>query len=147
MLGLVTSEPRGLQLPFDVSDHRWTGTVSKPAIMLVEDEPGLVTLLTHILKTLDVQIVSAYGGEQALHLLENGSPDLLILDLAMPGVNGQDVLRYVRSQRRLDAMKVMILTVRTVDPVVDALGYDSWISKPVMPQPFVDAVRNLLNGN
>lgn len=119
--------------------------VSKPAIMLVEDEPGIVALLTHILNPLDAQIVTAYGGEQALHMLEKGSPDLLILDLAMPEVNGQEVLRYVRSQPRLDAMKVMILSVRTMDPTVAALGYDTWVSKPVLPKPFVDAVRTLLS--
>jgi len=119
--------------------------VSKPAIMLVEDEPGLLTLLTHILHPLGARVIPANGGAQALSLLAKDTPDLLILDLAMPEVNGQDVLRYVRSQPRLDGMKVMILSARPNDPTMTALGYDSWVSKPVLPKPFVEAVQTLLS--
>jgi DNA-binding response OmpR family regulator len=70
----------------------------------------------------------------------------MILDLAMPEISGYDVLRYVRSVVRLDAMKVMILTARpNMVPEVEALGIDCWVSKPIMPNDFLAVVDEILS--
>ena len=120
--------------------------MSVPVVLVVDDEPGLLRLFTRLLERLECQPVAANGGTTALDLLDQITPDLLILDLAMPEVNGYQVLQYVRSIPRLDTMKVMILTARpNMVPEVEALGIDCWVSKPVMPTDFLDIVSQVLD--
>jgi CheY-like chemotaxis protein len=120
--------------------------VSVPVVLVVDDEPGLLRLFTRLLERLECQPVAAGGGTAAMDILDQITPDLLILDLAMPEVNGYQVLQYVRSIPRLDSMKVMILTARpNMVPEVEALGIDSWVSKPVMPTDFLDIVSQVLH--
>ncbi len=121
-------------------------TVSVPVVLVVDDEPGLLRLFTRLLERLDCKPVAASGGTVALGILDQITPDLLILDLAMPEVNGYQVLQYVRRVPRLDTMKVMILTARpNMVPEVEALGIDCWVSKPVMPHDFLDIVTQVLD--
>lgn len=121
------------------------GTVSVPLVLIVDDEPGLLRLFAGLVERLDCEAVPASGGGEALDFLDQETPDLLILDLAMPEVSGYDVLRYVRSIPRLNRMKVMILTARpNMVPEVEALGIDCWVSKPVMPNDFLDIVDEIL---
>jgi two-component system response regulator AdeR len=120
--------------------------VSVPVVLVVDDEPGLLGLFTRLLERLDCQAIAASGGAMALNILDQIKPDLLILDLAMPEVNGYQVLQYVRSIPRLNAMKVMILTARpNMVPEIEALGIDCWVSKPVMPHDFLDIVTRVLD--
>ena len=117
-----------------------------PVVLIVDDEPGLLKLFAGLIKRLGCEAIPALSGEEALVILEQFTPDLLILDLAMPEISGADVLRYVRSQPSLDMMKVMILTARPgMVPEVEAMGVDWWVTKPVMPNDFMAAVTDVLN--
>lgn len=119
--------------------------VSVPLVLIVDDEPGLLRLFTGLVERLECQTIQANGGTAALDILDDLTPDLLILDLAMPEVSGYDVLQYVRSIPRLDNMKVMILTARpNMVPEVEALGIDCWVAKPVMPNDFLTMVDEVL---
>ncbi|MCL4238304.1 MAG: response regulator [Anaerolineae bacterium] len=120
--------------------------MSEPLVMIVDDELGLLELFAAMVRPLGCRVLLAHGGQQALVLLGEQTPDLLILDLAMPGVNGYDVLRRVKEVPRLDAMRVMVLTATgpsvapaTVDPRIDR-----WSSKPVSPREFRQMVAALL---
>jgi CheY-like chemotaxis protein len=129
------------------TDDFWgkRNAVSVPVVVVVDDEPGLLRLFTRLLERLECQPVAANSGTAALDILDQITPDLLILDLAMPEVNGYQVLQYVRGISRLDTMKVMILTARpNMVPEVEALGIDCWVSKPVMPTDFLDIVTQVL---
>lgn len=118
-----------------------------PLVLIVDDEPGLLRLFSGLVQRLDCEPLLAVSGAEALEILAHTIPDLLVLDLAMPRVSGFDVLRYVRSNSRLDLMKVLILTARpNLVPEVEALGIDAWLSKPVMPNDFVDAIAHTLYG-
>lgn len=120
-------------------------TVSVPLILIVDDEPGLLRLFSSLIERLNCEIIQANGGALALDILDEVTPNLLILDLAMPEVSGYDVLQYVRSIPRLDRMKVMILTARpNMVPEVEALGIDCWVAKPVMPSDFLAIVDEIL---
>ena len=120
--------------------------MSVPMVLVVDDEPGLLRLFTRLLERLECKPVGAGSGTTAMDILDQITPDLLILDLAMPEVNGYQVLQYVRSIPRLDTMKVMILTARpNMVPEVEALGIDCWVSKPVMPTDFLDIVSQVLD--
>lgn len=121
--------------------------MSSPLVLIVDDEPGLLRLFVGLVNRLDCTTLQAHDGAAALAILENETPDLLILDLAMPEMSGSEVLEYVRSVPRLDSMKVMILTARpNVIPEIVEMGIDYWVSKPVMPQDFLEMVTELLNG-
>ena len=123
-------------------------TVSAPLVLIVDDEPGLLRLFAGLVERLECETIQARSGAVAVDILEQETPDLLILDLAMPEVSGFEVLQYVRSIPRLDVMKVMILTARpNLVPEIEALGIDCWVSKPVMPRDFLDIVESLLNGS
>ncbi len=122
------------------------GTVSVPLVLIVDDEPGLLRLFAGLVGRLNCEAVPASGGDEAIDILNHETPDLMILDLAMPEVSGYDVLRYVRSIPRLDAMKVMILTARpNMVPEVESLGIDCWVSKPIMPSDFLAVVDEILS--
>ncbi|HEX3053362.1 MAG TPA: response regulator [Aggregatilineaceae bacterium] len=116
-----------------------------PLVMIVDDEPGLLKLFSGLIERLNCKSIQASGGAAALNLLDEETPDLLILDLAMPEISGFDVLQYVRSIPRLDEMKVMILTARpNMVPEIEEMGIDCWIAKPVMPREFMDLVQTVL---
>ncbi len=118
----------------------------KPLVLLVDDEPGLLQLFAGLIGRLPCTVLTALGGAEAIEILDQQTPDLLILDLAMPVVSGFDVLLYARGIARLHAMTVMILTARpNMVPEVEALGIDFWVSKPIMPHDFLEIVREVLN--
>lgn len=119
-----------------------------PSILLVDDEPGLLKLFAGLMDRLNCHVIPACGGSEALGVLERETPDLLILDLAMPGISGVDVLRWVRDNPRLDTMKVIILTARpNMIAEVETLGIDYWISKPVAPMDFLRLIEDILSGD
>lgn len=121
--------------------------VARPLVLIVDDEVGLLRLFSSLVERLGCDIVQSGDGATAMDVLDQMTPDLLILDLAMPEVSGFDVLQYVRSIPRLDTMKIMILTARpNLVPEVEALGINCWVSKPVMPTDFLDIVNELLFG-
>jgi CheY-like chemotaxis protein len=130
-----------------VANRERERAVSLPLVLIVDDEPGLLRLFVGLVERLDCKTLQANDGTAALAILERETPDLLILDLAMPEMSGPEVLEYVRSVPRLDSMKVMILTARpNLMPEIVEMGIDYWVSKPVMPKDFIEMVTELLNG-
>ena len=121
--------------------------MSVPLVLIVEDEVGLLQLFASLLNRLNCQTLAADGGNMAIDILYQQTPDLMILDLAMPDVDGFEVMRYVRSEPRLDAMKVLILTARPgLVSEIETMGIDCWVTKPVLPNDFLDIVSSLLPG-
>lgn len=120
--------------------------MSKPVILLVDDEPGLLRLFGNLLERLDCDLIRAEGGAQALEVLDQVVPDLLILDLAMPEISGLDVLRQILPASHLDPMRIMILTAHGAGrfPQVLTPRIDRWVSKPVSPHEFLATVEDML---
>lgn len=121
--------------------------MAEPVVLIVDDEKGLLDLFSAMLRPLGCRVLVAEGGAQAIALLEQITPDLLILDLAMPRVSGYDVLNFVRAVPRLDAMRVMVLTAtgplgptRADDPRIAR-----WVTKPVAAAEFRSLVQALLS--
>lgn len=119
----------------------------KPQILVVEDEPPLQQLLAYNLEAGGYEVVQAYDGEQALTMVEERVPDLVILDWMLPQVSGIEVCRRLR--RRPDTAKVPIifLTARTDEP--DRLrgletGADDFITKPFSPAELLARIRAVL---
>lgn len=121
--------------------------MAEPLVLIVDDEKGLLDLFCTMLRPLNVRVLTAEGGAQAIALLEQITPDLLILDLAMPQISGYDVLNFVKQTPRLDTMRVMVLTA--TGPLRRSATTDlriaRWMTKPVASQEFRAAVQALLS--
>ncbi len=123
--------------------------MSDTLIMIVDDERGLLQLFSGLIKRQGYNVVEASGGEAAIKILRDTTPDLLVLDLAMPKVSGRDVLVYINETPRLDTMKVMVLTALGPGAIQDeALDRtDRWLNKPVRPDIFLKHIQEMLEDN
>lgn len=116
-----------------------------PVVLIVDDELGLLNLFAGLIAQLNCKVIPASSGAMAINVLAKETPDLLILDLAMPDIDGFEVMRYVRTVPRLDVMKVMILTARPhLLPEIEPLGIDCWLTKPVLPRDFLGVIETML---
>ena len=107
------------------------------AAMVVDDDPGINRLLQVRLRNLGYTVTSATNGEEALAALERSTPDLMLLDVSMPGVGGLEVLDEVRA-RRLDVAVVMTTAFGSERVAIEALrrGADDYLRKPFEPDEF-----------
>lgn len=110
-------------------------------ILLVDDEKTLVKALTFNLEKEGYQVIPAYDGEEALKIIETENPDLVILDLMLPGVDGFEVCRRVR--KNLD-VPIIMLTAKgdDIDKILGLeLGADDYITKPFNPRELLARVK------
>ena len=100
-------------------------------LLIVDDDRGIVDLLTMQLRSGGYEIACAFGGEEALEHIVRHAPDLILLDIAMPGVSGLDILTYVR-EHGLSIAVIMMTAFGSQDVAVDALrrGADNYLIKP-----------------
>ena len=110
-------------------------------IMVVDDEQMVLKLLERTLKPAGYDVVLASDGNSALKLLEEHSPDLIILDVMMPGLNGFQVLRLMRQRSNIPV--IMLTARREVGTARDALnlGADDYIRKPFYTQELLVRIR------
>ncbi len=114
------------------------------SILIVEDEPELVKVLRSYLEQAGFTVFSAYRGDTGLSTWEHKRPDLVILDLNLPGMDGLDVAREIR---RKASTPIIMLTARIeeTDQLIGLeLGADDYITKPFSPRIVVARVRALL---
>lgn len=116
-------------------------------ILVVDDDPEIVRLLRAYLEQAGYHALVAYDGETALHILRRERPDLMILDLMLPGRDGWDVTRIVRADSALANTPIIMLTARVEDfeKIVGLeLGADDYVSKPFNPREVMARVRAVL---
>jgi len=109
----------------------WSNIEAPPKFLLVDDEKEFVHTLSERLQTRDLESAIAYDGEQALDMLEKGAPDVMVLDLMMPGIDGIEVLRRVK--RDHPEVEVIILTGHGSDrerEQAEELGAFAYLQKP-----------------
>ena len=113
-------------------------------ILVVDDEPAVTELLAYNLRKAHYDVLIAADGRQALHLAHAGTPDLILLDLMLPGVDGLDVCREIR---RTSQVPIIILTAQgeEVDRVVGLeLGADDYICKPFSVRELMARIKAVL---
>ena len=116
-------------------------------ILVVDDDRDIVRLVSSYLEKAGYEVVKAYDGETALHVLRREQPKLVILDLMLPDRDGWDVARLVRSDPALAATPIIMLTARVEDNdkiIGLEIGADDYITKPFNPREVVARVRALL---
>jgi DNA-binding response OmpR family regulator len=116
-------------------------------ILVVDDDPEIVRLLRAYLQQAGYQVLVAYDGETALHIIRRERPDMVVLDLMLPDRDGQDVTRIVRGDPGLAATPIIMLTARVEDQdkiVGLELGADDYVTKPFNPREVMARVRAVL---
>ena len=119
-------------------------TSNRKRILVVEDEPDTVFLLKHILRNAGYNVLGATSGQEALKKFSEVKPNLVLLDLMMPGMDGWETYRYLR---QMSDVPVMILSaVANKDEVVRALrmGVDDYLTKPFINAEVIARVEAIL---
>jgi DNA-binding response OmpR family regulator len=114
-------------------------------LLVVDDDPELRPLVGFALRQASYLVVEAASGEEALTLLERELPDLMILDVNLPGIDGFEVLRRARTNGR--HLPILMLTVRGEEEDLVRgldLGADDYLTKPFSPRTLLARVRALL---
>jgi len=114
----------------------------KKRVLLVDDEDRIVNFLALKLKVSGYQVVCASDGEKGLELARSTNPDIILLDVIMPGIDGLEVLRRLR---KFSDVPVIILSAKErISEEVFALGANAFMSKPFNPDDLISKVRALL---
>jgi len=116
-------------------------------IVVVDDEPDIVELITHHLNKEGFKVRGFYDGESVLAFVKNALPDLIILDLMLPGIDGLEVCRTLKMSEKTSSIPIIMLTAKDTetDIVVGLeLGADDYIVKPFSPRELVARVKAVL---
>ena len=113
-------------------------------ILVVDDDREVVRLIRAYLEQAGFEVLAAYDGDTAVHVIRRERPDLLLLDLMLPGKDGWAITRLVRAEPSLAHIPIIMLTARVddTDKIVGLeLGADDYVTKPYNPREVVARVR------
>ena len=117
-----------------------------PKVLVADDESRMVRLLVMTLPD-EYDVSQALDGKEAVKVAEETIPDLILLDVNMPGLNGFDVLRKVKQLPALSHTKIVMVTARTDEAdrfLGESLGADEYLTKPFSPLMLLQRVTELL---
>jgi len=121
--------------------------LATPHVLIVEDDPDIAQLVARYLEKAGFTAERAVNGRDALDAIAERAPDVLVLDLMLPHVDGLDVCRRVRANERTAAIPIVMLTARAEESeriVGLEIGADDYLAKPFSPNELVARVRALL---
>jgi DNA-binding response OmpR family regulator len=121
--------------------------MAKPAILVVEDDVDILRLITYNLETSGFEVATAQDGYEGLALARRRVPDLIILDLMLPGLDGFEVCKELKRNEATRRTPLLMLTARgeEVDRIVGLeLGADDYVVKPFSPRELILRVRAIL---
>lgn len=119
----------------------------KKKILIVDDEPNIVMTLEYTFKKQDFEVYIARDGSEALQILENSVPDIVLLDIMMPNVDGYQTLSFIKKNNDLRNTKVVFLTAKNKASDIEKglkLGADKYLTKPFSVKKIVSEVLELL---
>lgn len=117
-------------------------------VLIADDEPDIHSLLLNFFDKTKVRVVSAFDGRECLEKIASESPDLVLLDIMMPHVDGRDVLAQVRSEKEATGMIILLFSARgeQSDRLVGLeLGADDYIAKPTHMGSLARKIEYLLD--
>ncbi|HEX2386449.1 MAG TPA: response regulator [Candidatus Binatia bacterium] len=120
---------------------------TKKTIMVVDDNPDIITIVRTILEGKGYNVMSAYSGTELLSTLEKDKPDLVVLDIMMPQMDGLEVLTRMKAAPDTAAIPVILLTAKVqYEDVLGGykLGADYYITKPFTSTQLINGINLLL---
>ncbi|MDG1114229.1 MAG: response regulator transcription factor [Pseudomonadales bacterium] len=121
--------------------------MSKPLIVVVEDETDIQDIIAYNLKREGYDVLTASRGDQGLSLIQAKNPDLVILDIMLPGIDGLTICQQLRVETKTKALPIIILSAKEEesDVVIGlGLGADDYIPKPFSPRELLARVKAVL---
>lgn len=121
--------------------------MNQAKILIVDDEPDIIEFLQYNLEKEGFEVFSASNGESGLALARKTKPDLIILDIMMPVMDGVEVCRQLRAQPEFKSTVITFLTAREEDYSQIAaldMGGDDYITKPIRPRVLISRIKALL---
>jgi two-component system cell cycle response regulator DivK len=118
-------------------------------ILIVEDNDKNMKLARDILNAKGYRTLEAVTGEEGVKLAKEKVPDLVLMDIQLPGINGIEAFRQIRAEAKTARIPVVALTA-SVTPTdrseITAAGFDAFIGKPISLKEFVETVKRLIEG-
>jgi DNA-binding response OmpR family regulator len=122
-------------------------TAAMRKILIVDDEPNIVMSLEYTFKKNNFEVFIARDGQEALDILKTQFPDIIILDIMMPLVDGFETLEQIKKNEQLNHCKVIFLSAKNKESDIEkgmALGADAYLTKPFSIKKVVEQVNELL---
>ena len=120
----------------------------KKHILCIEDEAEMIELMRLVLEREGFEVTGAMGGEQGLKAMRQEKPDLILLDLMMPGIDGWEVYRQMRADKELAEIPVIIVTAKaqSIDKVLglQVAKVADYITKPFGPKELIGSIERVL---
>ena len=116
-------------------------------ILIVDDEPSIVIPIQFLMEQQGYSVIVAENGEDALDIIHKYEPDLVLLDIMLPGIDGYEVCEIVRLNPKYRHIKIIFLTAKGREVEIAkgmALGADAYITKPFSNAEVVEKVKELL---
>ncbi len=116
-------------------------------ILLVDDEPDIIEFIGYNLRKEGFKVITCSNGKEALSIIDNEKPHLILLDVMMPGMDGVEVCEQIRSKEDMDNVLIAFLTARGEDYSQIAgfdAGADDYITKPIKPKLLVSRIKAIL---
>jgi len=118
-------------------------------ILCIDDEAGVIELVELIMQKEGMSVSGALSGQEGLALIRQSPPQVVLLDIMMPGMDGWDVFKEIKATPDLQDIPVIILTARdsTFEEIIarDRAGVDDYITKPFTPQELRESVKKVLS--
>lgn len=118
-------------------------------VLLVEDDPANVTLFSAILEREGYAVEAVTNGNQAEQHVEAFRPDLILMDINLPGTDGAELLRRLRCNASTARLRILAVTAHAMkgdDEKFLAMGFDGYIAKPIVLKSFRETIRQNLEG-
>ncbi len=117
-------------------------------ILLVDDEPNIIMSLEYTFKKQNFEVFIARDGQEALDILKTEQPDVIILDIMMPNVDGYATIVSIKKNEKLTHCKVIFLSAKNKESDIEKgmqLGADAYMTKPFSIKKLVDQVNELID--
>ncbi|MDP8229657.1 MAG: response regulator [Candidatus Gorgyraea atricola] len=119
----------------------------KKTILIVDDEDDLRSMLKFRLEAVNYEVSEAIDGQEGLNKARTENPDLIVLDLMLPRMDGYKVCRMLKFDEKHKHIPIIMFTARATDKdkkVGEEMGADAYITKPFEPKVLVDKIKELL---
>lgn len=117
-------------------------------VLCVDDEPGVVELISLILQPQNIQVDGATGGREALETMRQNPPDVVMLDIMMPDIDGWDVYHQMRADANLKDIPVIVVTARnsSFEEIIarERAGVSDYVTKPFVPNDLRQSLAKVM---
>lgn len=121
--------------------------MNKYKVLIVDDIPENIQNLGEMIKDFDLDVKIAEGGQEAIDIIDSYTPDIILLDLRMPRVNGWDVIEHVRKKYSKNEMVIIVVSLLNNKDNIDEcydMGINDYITKPVIKARLTSSIESHL---